>query len=159
VEIELCTAGANEDGYGRPFRRLTGKIPESAGPRLPRLCRFCADSDEWQIKPPKRVPLAPDNLTGMTRRHSWQALALAGTLLSSPSFAEPDYPDRDNPDIDLYALMSGKCPTLQIPSRSTIPPTPAISSRSLANMGAEPRTISTCSPSTAWSSIPRTGQG
>jgi len=50
----------------------------------------------------------------MTRRHSWQALALAGTLRASPSFAELNYPDRDNPDIDLYALMSGKCPTLQI---------------------------------------------
>src|SRR6185437_10193981 len=52
--------------------------------------------------------------TGMTRRFRWQALALAGILLTSPALAEPNYPDRDKPDVDLYALMSGKCPTLKI---------------------------------------------
>ena len=50
----------------------------------------------------------------MTRRFRWQALALAGILLTSPALAEPNYPDRDKPDVDLYALMSGKCPTLKI---------------------------------------------
>ena len=33
------------------------------------------------------------------------------------SVAEPSFPDRDKPDIDLYALMSGKCPTLKIAGR------------------------------------------
>lgn len=50
----------------------------------------------------------------MTRRLCWQALVLAGILFASPSAAEPNYPDRDKPDIDLYALMSGKCPTLKV---------------------------------------------
>ena len=45
------------------------------------------------------------------------------------------------------------------PSRSTIQPIPAISSRSPANMATGPRTTSTCSPSTAWSSVPGTGRG
>ena len=30
---------------------------------------------------------------------------------------DPDYPDRDKPDIDLYALMSGKCSTLNTAGR------------------------------------------
>jgi len=55
--------------------------------------------------------------TGMTRRFRWQALALAGILLTSPVLAEPNYPDRDKPDVDLYALMSGKCPTLKVAGR------------------------------------------
>jgi hypothetical protein len=50
----------------------------------------------------------------MTKRFCWQALALAGLLLATPSAAEPDFPDRDKPDVDLYALMSGKCSTLKI---------------------------------------------
>lgn len=50
----------------------------------------------------------------MNRRCSWQALALAGILFASPGLAEPNYPDRDKPDVDLYALMSGNCPTLKI---------------------------------------------
>jgi hypothetical protein len=45
--------------------------------------------------------------TGMTRRFRWQALALAGLFLTAPALAEPNYPDRDKPDVDLYALMSG----------------------------------------------------
>jgi hypothetical protein len=47
-------------------------------------------------------------------RLSWLGAALAGSLLASPTIAEPIYPDRDKPDVDLYALMSGKCPTLKI---------------------------------------------
>jgi hypothetical protein len=50
----------------------------------------------------------------MFRRLSWLGVALAGSLLASPAIAEPNYPDRDKPDVDLYALMSGKCPTLKI---------------------------------------------
>lgn len=50
----------------------------------------------------------------MIQRRHWHALAIA-VLLAAPAVAEPpDYPDRDKPDIDLYALMSGKCPTLKI---------------------------------------------
>ena len=52
----------------------------------------------------------------MIRRRSWQALAIA-ILFAAPAAAEPDYPDRDKPDIDLYALMSGKCSTLKIAGR------------------------------------------
>ena len=53
----------------------------------------------------------------MTKRRYWQALAIA-LLVSAPAVAQtPDYPDRDKPDIDLYALMSGKCPTLKIAGR------------------------------------------
>jgi hypothetical protein len=48
----------------------------------------------------------------------WQVLALAGILLAAPAVAQDvDYPDRDKPDIDLYALMSGKCATLKIAGR------------------------------------------
>ena len=50
----------------------------------------------------------------MTRRLCWQGLALAGILFTSATAAEPNYPDRDKPDVDLYALMSGKCSTLKI---------------------------------------------
>src|SRR5262249_21758838 len=74
----------------------------------PRLCRFCApevERDHAQ-NPPTR-PALP-----MTKRRYWQALAVA-LLVAAPAVAQtPDYPDRDKPDIDLYALMSGKCPTL-----------------------------------------------
>ena len=54
----------------------------------------------------------------MTQRFRWQALAFAGILLASPSLAEPSYPDRDRPDVDLYALMTGKCPTVKIAGRA-----------------------------------------
>ena len=60
----------------------------------------------------------PDGGTGMTRRRGWQALVLAGIFLASPALAEPSYPDRDKPDVDLYALMSGKCPTVRIAGHS-----------------------------------------
>jgi len=53
----------------------------------------------------------------MTQRRCWQVLALAGVLLASPATAEPNFPDRDKPDVDLYALMSGKCSTLRIAGR------------------------------------------
>jgi hypothetical protein len=54
---------------------------------------------------------------GMTKRICWQAALVAGIFLATPSFAEPNYPDRDKPDIDLYALMTGKCSTLKIAGR------------------------------------------
>src|SRR5262249_8996891 len=48
----------------------------------------------------------------------WQVLALAGILLVPPALAQDvDYPDRDKPDIDLYALMSDKCAMLKIAGR------------------------------------------
>jgi hypothetical protein len=60
----------------------------------------------------------------MTQRRRWQALVqtLAQTLaiailLAAPGLAQPDFPDRDKPDIDLYALMSGKCPMVKIAGR------------------------------------------
>jgi hypothetical protein len=54
----------------------------------------------------------------MTNR-LWQALVIAGTLFVAPAAtAEPNYPDRDKPDVDLYALMSGKCPTVKIAGHS-----------------------------------------
>jgi hypothetical protein len=53
----------------------------------------------------------------MIKRRHWQALAIA-ILAAAPAVAQtPDYPDRDKPDIDLYALMSGKCPTLKVAGR------------------------------------------
>jgi hypothetical protein len=54
----------------------------------------------------------------MTKRRTWQALAIAIFAAAAPAVAQtPDYPDRDKPDIDLYALMSGKCPTLKVAGR------------------------------------------
>jgi hypothetical protein len=54
----------------------------------------------------------------MTKRRTWQALAVAIVVAAAPAVAQtPDYPDRDKPDIDLYALMSGKCPTLKVAGR------------------------------------------
>src|SRR5215475_59292 len=54
----------------------------------------------------------------MTKRRHWQALAIATLVAAAPAVAQtPDYPDRDKPDVDLYALMSGKCPTLKVAGR------------------------------------------
>lgn len=50
----------------------------------------------------------------MTKGFCWRALVVAGVLFATPCIAEIDYPDRDKPDIDLYALMSGSCRTLRI---------------------------------------------
>ncbi len=44
----------------------------------------------------------------------WPALAVAGLLLAAPARAEVE---QLNPDIDLYALMSGRCSTLKIAGR------------------------------------------
>ena len=49
----------------------------------------------------------------MFRRLGWVALGLC-IVLGSPIVAEPRYLDRDKPDIDLYALMSGRCSKLRI---------------------------------------------
>lgn len=51
------------------------------------------------------------------------SLAVAMTGLAAPSFAQtfaplvPEEFERQNPDIDIYALMSGKCPRLKIAGR------------------------------------------
>jgi hypothetical protein len=50
----------------------------------------------------------------MNRSRCWVLFALTGLLLAAPTVAEPTYPERDRPDIDLYALMSGKCLTLKV---------------------------------------------
>src|SRR2546430_1126119 len=84
---------------------------------MPRLCRFCAG--EFRPKLPKVHPVqAPDDGSGMTQRLCWHALVVAGLLFVSPAVADPSFPDRDKPDIDIYALMSGKCPTPKIARRA-----------------------------------------
>ena len=52
----------------------------------------------------------------MSRHHRWAFLALACPLFVSPTVAEPTSA-REKPDIDVYALMSGKCPTLKVAGR------------------------------------------
>ena len=52
----------------------------------------------------------------MSRHHCWAFLALACASFASPTVAEPTSA-RENPDIDLYALMSGKCPMLKVAGR------------------------------------------
>jgi len=42
------------------------------------------------------------------------ALIAAGLLFIVPSLAEEFQSEREKPDIDLYALMSGKCQTLKV---------------------------------------------
>jgi hypothetical protein len=54
----------------------------------------------------------------LTRRRCWRAFGLAGALLATPALAgPPPSPDAIKPDVDLYALMSGKCSTLKIAGR------------------------------------------
>jgi len=87
--------------------------------------------------------------TGLTMRCRRQVFAVAILFLATPSVAEPS---RQEPDIDMFALMTGKCSTLKIAGRdfacrsvayfhsqqgrahfrlrSTTPPTPVTSSRS-----------------------------
>ena len=51
-------------------------------------------------------------------QHRCGALVVLGAILfASPTIAGPDYSERGKPDIDLYALMSGKCSTLNIAGR------------------------------------------
>jgi hypothetical protein len=57
------------------------------------------------------------NRIATTRRHFWLALAIAGIFLATPCVAEPASPGRLKPDVDLYALMSGRCSTLKIAGR------------------------------------------
>lgn len=47
----------------------------------------------------------------------WQALAVGGCLAATVSLAQPATPEEVEPDIDLYALMSGTCTLLQIDGR------------------------------------------
>jgi hypothetical protein len=50
-----------------------------------------------------------------------RALCVAAAALMTPAFAQapalPEDLERQNPDIDIYALMSGKCPKLRIAGR------------------------------------------
>jgi hypothetical protein len=61
-------------------------------------------------------------------RLCWQALAVANIFFATPSVAEPSHGTRpmtlaanetkpQEPDTDIFALMSGKCPTLKIAGR------------------------------------------
>ncbi len=54
----------------------------------------------------------------MLQRFRRRALAFLGILFTTPSLAGMIDSDRDKPDVDLYALMSGKCPTLEIAGRA-----------------------------------------
>jgi hypothetical protein len=64
----------------------------------------------------------------MTMRFCRQVFAMAIVLLATPSFAEPiqggellaqvqDETRRQEPDTDIFALMSGKCSTLKVAGR------------------------------------------
>src|ERR1700744_3584899 len=66
----------------------------------------------------KSKVLLPAFASPMTQHRIGQTLAIALLVAAVPAVAQtPDYPDRDKPDIDLYALMSGKCPTLKVAGR------------------------------------------
>lgn len=55
---------------------------------------------------------------GIIGRLCRKVLALGGgILLASACLAEPSLPEKVEPDIDLYALMSGKCTKLKIAGR------------------------------------------
>jgi len=54
---------------------------------------------------------------GIIERRVKQALTLGCLLFATSSFAQPSLPNEVAPDIDLYALMSGKCTTLKIDGR------------------------------------------
>jgi len=64
----------------------------------------------------------------MTMRFCWQLLAVACFISAAPATAAPPdgsrpvvpvatEPEHEEPDIDMYALMSGKCTTLRIAGR------------------------------------------
>ncbi len=60
----------------------------------------------------------PCNRIGIIRRLCRSVLPIAGILLATACFAQPSLPEEVAPDIDLYALMSGKCITLKVEGRS-----------------------------------------
>ena len=110
-------------------------------------------------------PPEPD----MTMRFCWPFLAVA-LVAATPSWAAGAV-ERDEPDIDMYAHISGKCTTLRIAGRDfgckavayfhgqqgrahftivlATPGMPATSSRSPARKAAANRTISMSCKSTA----------
>jgi hypothetical protein len=59
----------------------------------------------------------------MTMRLCWQVFAVATIFFATPAVAEPSHGSRPNetkpqePDADIFALMSGKCSTLKIAGR------------------------------------------
>jgi len=55
--------------------------------------------------------------TGSIARLIRQALAIAGCLAATASFAQMPTSEETEPDVDLYALMSGRCTTLKIDGR------------------------------------------
>jgi hypothetical protein len=50
-------------------------------------------------------------------KHRGRTLALAGLLLALPAAAQEQSKEQPRPDVDLYALMTGKCSTLKIAGR------------------------------------------
>lgn len=66
---------------------------------------------EWRVK--LRLFKLGEGRSGAVAR---RALAIAGLCLLTTSFAQ-SLPEQVEPDIDLYALMSGKCSTLKIGER------------------------------------------
>ena len=106
-------------------------------------------------------------------------LLVAACIAATPSSAA-NAVERQEPDIDMYAHISGKCTTLRIAGRDfgckavayfhgqqgrahftivlATPGMPATSSRSPARKAAGNRTTSTSWRSTACCSIPRTGR-
>jgi hypothetical protein len=83
--------------------RRFARISAISGVGKPEACRICRDATLFSI-----------SSSCMTQRRYWQALAVAGLLLASSARAEVD---ELNPDIDLYALMAGRCSTLKIAGR------------------------------------------
>ncbi|MBV9532446.1 MAG: hypothetical protein JO283_15630, partial [Bradyrhizobium sp.] len=59
--------------------------------------------------------LSHARIPGRLRQH---AVGLASLFVAAASIAQPSLPTRQaEPDIDLYALMSGQCTTLKIEGR------------------------------------------
>jgi hypothetical protein len=50
-------------------------------------------------------------------KHSRRTLVLAGLLLAMPAAAQEQLKEQPKPDVDLYALMTGKCSTLKVAGR------------------------------------------
>jgi hypothetical protein len=62
-----------------------------------------------------RGPLA--RRSGIIERLLRRVLTLGCLLFATSSFAQTSQPEEVEPDVDLYALMSGKCTTLKIDGR------------------------------------------
>ena len=93
---------------------LKGRIRLEPGARLGRRRGL-------QLMIPRTVArrlygLWPDR-TGIIGRLCYRAFALAGVCFTTASLAQPSLAAQVEPDIDLYALMSGRCTALKIEGR------------------------------------------